>query len=109
MNTARTLPEECTTSATGPGRTAEIAVTTGHRCGVVDHVHLTGRPFPGLPRRAQEASVLPETTYQLICFDHAERVARAAVLRRARSVPARSQGGGRPGRSTGRPPSVRSR
>ena len=49
--------------------------------------------------------MLPETTYQLICFDHAERVARAATARRARSVPRRTQGGGRPGRDSGRPPS----
>lgn len=53
--------------------------------------------------------MLPETTYQLICFDHAERVARADAVRRARSVPGRSRGGGRPGRSTGRPPSHRPR
>lgn len=53
--------------------------------------------------------MLPETTYQLICFDHAERVARAAALRRARAVPGPSRGGGKPGRSTGHPPSTRSR
>lgn len=53
--------------------------------------------------------MLPETTYQLICFDHAERIARAAAARRVRSAPRRAQGGGRAGRSTGHPPSVTSR
>ena len=53
--------------------------------------------------------MLPETSYQLICFDHAERIARAAAARRARTVPRRAQGGGRPGRRTGHPPAVASR
>ena len=53
--------------------------------------------------------MLPETTYQLICFDHAERIARAAAARRARSVTRRAQRGARSGPGTGHPPSGSSR
>ncbi len=48
--------------------------------------------------------MLPETTYQLLCFEHAERIARAADARRARTLRGHPHGSGWAGRAFGRPP-----